>query len=208
MATKTQIAANRLNAKKSTGPITPGGRYRARLNAFTHGLTARQIITFDEDEDAFNAWHKDIINSLKPVGALEANLVQEIAIAGWKLARLHRIESRQFETEKAVIERRVRETNEIKETRPDDYNYLPTRTSLKIREEETDEPDGEYVANSARIFRQLGDDIATLSRYRASIERTYYRALHQLERVQLRRHGGIVDAPLALNVNIDGESRD
>ena len=33
-------AANRANAKKSTGPRTPGGKARSRLNGLKHGPTA------------------------------------------------------------------------------------------------------------------------------------------------------------------------
>lgn len=40
MASEAQIAANRLNARKSTGPRTPAGKRRARKNACRHGLSA------------------------------------------------------------------------------------------------------------------------------------------------------------------------
>jgi hypothetical protein len=39
MATERQIAANRANAKKSTGPKTAAGRLRSSRNAFRHGLS-------------------------------------------------------------------------------------------------------------------------------------------------------------------------
>jgi hypothetical protein len=41
MATLRQIAANRLNALKSTGPRSPAGKTRSRNNAVRHGLTLR-----------------------------------------------------------------------------------------------------------------------------------------------------------------------
>lgn len=40
MATEKQIAANRANAKRSTGPKTPTGKRRSSGNAFKHGLSA------------------------------------------------------------------------------------------------------------------------------------------------------------------------
>jgi len=39
-----QIAANRRNAGKSTGPITNEGKQRSRCNAVSHGLTAETAI--------------------------------------------------------------------------------------------------------------------------------------------------------------------
>ncbi len=41
MATEKQIAANRINAQKSTGPKTAAGRLKSSRNAFRHGLSLR-----------------------------------------------------------------------------------------------------------------------------------------------------------------------
>jgi len=43
MATERQIAANRRNAGKSTGPRSRAGKQRARGNAYQHGLTTGLI---------------------------------------------------------------------------------------------------------------------------------------------------------------------
>jgi hypothetical protein len=39
MASEKQIAANRANAKRSTGPKTAAGKLRSSRNAFLHGLS-------------------------------------------------------------------------------------------------------------------------------------------------------------------------
>jgi hypothetical protein len=51
MASGRQIAANRRNAKKSSGPRTADGKERSRRNALSHGLSIaiRAIPTFEQD---------------------------------------------------------------------------------------------------------------------------------------------------------------
>ena len=50
MTTEKQIAANRENAKKSTGPRTLDGKRKSRRNAVRHGLTAETVIDVLEDQ--------------------------------------------------------------------------------------------------------------------------------------------------------------
>jgi hypothetical protein len=52
MVSDRQIAANRFNAQKSTGPRTQKGKRRSRRNAFRHGMTAEGVVSVLEDETA------------------------------------------------------------------------------------------------------------------------------------------------------------
>ena len=81
MATQKQIAANRANSKRSTGPKTAAGKLRSSRNAFRHGLSltlpydplignvadalARTSIT-DPDQEAMYA--SGVGRSLIPIG--------------------------------------------------------------------------------------------------------------------------------------------
>jgi hypothetical protein len=49
LATERQIAANRLNAQRSTGPRTEAGKANSRRNALKHGLTAEKMLLEYED---------------------------------------------------------------------------------------------------------------------------------------------------------------
>ncbi|WP_019198190.1 hypothetical protein [Afipia birgiae] len=54
MASEKQIAANRKNATKSTGPRTQKGKARSKMNALRHGLAASNLIgTTSRNENAF-----------------------------------------------------------------------------------------------------------------------------------------------------------
>jgi hypothetical protein len=57
MSTRKQIAANRRNAGRSTGPKTAAGKDRAKGNALKHGLTAAQITVFDEHPEDFESFY-------------------------------------------------------------------------------------------------------------------------------------------------------
>jgi hypothetical protein len=61
MATEAQIAANRLNAQKSTGPRTPEGKEKVSQNAVTHGLLARAAVLHGEDWEEFTCFREDML---------------------------------------------------------------------------------------------------------------------------------------------------
>ncbi len=93
MATKRQVEANRLNAKRSTGPTTEAGRARSSMNALKHGLTARDVTLDEAEARKFGAFRDDIVRDLAPVGALEEELAQRIATCSWRLRRVLHLEA-------------------------------------------------------------------------------------------------------------------
>lgn len=93
MATDKQIAANRRNAKKNTGPKTEDGKLRSRQNAVRHGLTAETVITGFEDVDEYSAFEASIIADYDPQTAIERSLAARLASLLWRLRRATAIES-------------------------------------------------------------------------------------------------------------------
>jgi hypothetical protein len=57
MATERQIAANRRNASKSTGPKTSAGKQRASRNSYRHGLNVRSDDGDNSDDIEFLVRH-------------------------------------------------------------------------------------------------------------------------------------------------------
>jgi hypothetical protein len=103
MATDKQIAANRQNAQKSTGPRTEGGKRRSRRNAFRHGLTAESVVTVLEDEAAYKKFENKILADYTPESAIERALVVRLASLLWRLRRAVAIESGLFQIQGQII---------------------------------------------------------------------------------------------------------
>ena len=74
MATEKQIAANRQNAEKSTGPRTEYGKRRSRRNAMRHGLAAETVIDVLEDPAAYKSLQRAIYSDYHPRSNFELQL--------------------------------------------------------------------------------------------------------------------------------------
>jgi hypothetical protein len=159
MATRKQRAANRRNAQLSTGPRTPEGKAAVRLNALKHGLTTEDAVIFEEHQEAFNDLFNSFLDDLQPAGPLETALVHQIVTAQWRLARCRKLETGLF-----------------------DLGIDDDRQNL-----EAGYPDFNANQALAFVFRRNAETLATLGRYEARIERAFYRALHELQRLQTER---------------------
>lgn len=157
MASEKQIAANRRNAQKSTGPRTEAGKARSRLNAVTHGLNAH-VETLPDDERAefeqrVTAWNA----ALQPCTAYEEELVRRAVGFSWRLDRADRVQAALIadsvdEAAEAEI-RRKREDFEdaarrlLPDLAPKDAPELPPAPRRKIGEYfyQIDDPDDPLV---------------------------------------------------------------
>jgi hypothetical protein len=78
---------NKANAQHSTGPTTEAGKHRSSLNALRHGLTGQVVVMPNEDMEAYHRHLNSFTDQYRPEGATEANLVQALADATWRLNR-------------------------------------------------------------------------------------------------------------------------
>jgi hypothetical protein len=97
MTSLKQIEANRVNARKSTGPITDQGKQRSRCNAVRHGLTADTVIGALEDAEDYRAFEDSIIADYDAQSAVERELVRRLAGLLWRLRRATTMETGLFE---------------------------------------------------------------------------------------------------------------
>ena len=88
MPSNKQLEANRANAKNSTGPRSPGGKGRSRLNSRKHGLTAKTLIIVGENADDFDLLRAELMDEHDPRSASECELVERLAGILWRLRRV------------------------------------------------------------------------------------------------------------------------
>ena len=94
MTSERKIAANRNNAKKSTGPRSSAGRAVSRLNALRHGLAA----TIGNDS-AFGGEVEDLAKVLSSASGSQSvsGVAREAAEAHLDLLRIRKIRTYLYE---------------------------------------------------------------------------------------------------------------
>src|SRR4051812_9909903 len=99
MATERQIAANRANASRSTGPRSRAGRKRAAANATVHGLTANLVSNTGRAEQV-EKLAREIAGSTDDASLLQ--YARYAAYAEIDLARVRRIKVALIERVSAI----------------------------------------------------------------------------------------------------------
>lgn len=93
MLSEKQLAANRLNAQKSTGPRTLAGKAASSLNALKSGIHAESHIIKGERSENFEALSAQYFTDYHPATAAARALVDSLIANEWLLRRLRRIEA-------------------------------------------------------------------------------------------------------------------
>ena len=184
MATEAQVKANRLNARKSTGPRTDEGKAVASQNAIKHGLRARQAVIPGEDPAEFEAHREQMVAELAPVGAVETMLAERVVGLAWRLRRAERLGNEAFNAmylKEAICgygRGRRAEMAEAAEGEPD------------VRAEDL------IVGQAVLDDCSGGMVLDRLLTYERGIEQSFYKAMRELDRLQRLRHsvqGGAAD---------------
>jgi len=92
-ASEKRLAANKQNAKKSTGPQTEQGKAISRLNALKHGILSKELLLTGEVSRELEELSRCLRVELRPEGELELVLVDRIATCVWRLRRVLRVET-------------------------------------------------------------------------------------------------------------------
>jgi hypothetical protein len=89
-----QIAANRGNAKRSTGPRTEEGKHASSSNSITTGLTATKIFFRPDEQSDFMELQSDLLEAFKPDGTPQTHFFDLLLHAAWNIRRCFLLESR------------------------------------------------------------------------------------------------------------------
>ena len=170
MSSEKRIAANRQNARRSTGPKTPEGKARSSHNALKHGLLSQDITLPEEKPEDFLELLNAYCDDLQPVGETEEFLVHEIATCQWRLERARRSDTGLWWSEMSEVRR---------------YSSAPFDAD--------NHDDTIYLEGLA--FNRACHTFTLQARYEATIRRAYYRALDDLQRRQDRRAKQTPPAP-------------
>ena len=184
-----KVEANRRNALKSTGPRTEIGKKTVAKNAMKHGFFSKFLLIShpDGNEDPIEYWnfHAGIREHYQPFDPLEELFVDKIAAWFWRLRRLLRYENGQIT--RALAEHR----HEVKQLSVEGPNELELP--------ELSSPEIDAVID--HLFLPPKEELDRLMRSEAMINKQLNHAIAELERLQRRRNGEIVPAPISVQVS-------
>ena len=83
MSSDAQIAANRLNAEKSTGPTSVEGKANSRFNSLKTGLYAKSAVLPGEEAAEREALAEAFRERFQPKTPEQAFLVEELIRGNW-----------------------------------------------------------------------------------------------------------------------------
>jgi hypothetical protein len=195
MTSERQKAANQANALHSTGPKTPEGKAVVRLNALRHGLLTRDGVLPGEDTDAFENLLNQVRAELSPVGPIEELLVDRVVNIMWRLRRLAGAETTLVDWRVRVLKvsQLADQVGSYEVTFPvftpditDKAAHTESKEALARAKHERDQ-DKLLLGRALDADAKEGDTLGKLTRYERSLERSLFRTLDELRKLQDRR---------------------
>ena len=166
MASARQIAANRANSEKSTGPRTEEGKAISSMNSVTHGITPQTMVWACE-EDAYRAYFESLLPDLAPGNMLELDLVRRIVYESWSLNRAAAV----------------------------DHNLFANGRQEDRGSIDMEFPDDDFARKEARVFRADAKSFNLLSLYSQRLQRSYQKNLAMLRAMQKERMPSVARPP-------------
>ena len=166
------VAANRRNAKKSTGPKSETGKAASALNSVKHGLYSNHIIVRSKDLLEDFAEYDHLISSLReelePETVLQECIVRKIANCIWRSRRVVDAEASFIKGEIDDVDDRIRDIRQNAATQARIFGYKA--------EEMTDEQEADLRSQiAAQNLVPDNPHTLLLSRYELRLDRQLIR---------------------------------
>jgi hypothetical protein len=177
-ASAANIAANRRNAKLSTGPRTPEGKARSSQNARKHifNPAAFPVVRLEEIDEV-DRLRADAIAAYKPVNSQETFAVERIALAQQGLLRAERLHSGMF-------------TICLNQTVTDDGRPFTALSPVLVNDDYQicrAQNRNYLVAEGFQRLFSTSPAFTQFLRYQAQAERMYRRAVEEFNRLRKLR---------------------
>jgi hypothetical protein len=171
-----EISEKQLEANRENSKLggvkTDEGKTISKMNALKHGLLSSQVLLEGEEGSKLTELELSVREQFLPVGEFEFYLVDRIIANIWRLRRLIKIEGSIMEYEKN-----------------DAFASLGVMGQGQLERK-----------NSMNMLRN--NLIDRVMRYEVSLERSIFKSLHELQRIQSIRGGEKVITPIVLDVDI------
>ena len=132
-----------------------------RDNALRHGPMSKHEVIKGENPEEYEAPRHDLLDDWKPADTQEEILVTRIADSAWRLMRVRRVETRTY----------------------DNYILVAEKLNAAGIAKCSPDPDDQLTA----CFHSNSKQFDNIRRYETTIERSYYRAITELRKLQKER---------------------
>ena len=164
------------------GAKTEAGKAIASKNALKHGLLSKEVLLDGEDSTVLDQLRAGLMSEYEPKGSLEMFLVERLLADIWRIKRALAVE---------------RCTGELARVQVRNEMFAIDRYETEFGHEQ--------AIKSAPITDENNEKIL---RYLTSIDRSFYRTLHELQRVQASRKEGVMPNSVAIDVISDEQLKD
>lgn len=170
MATDKQIAANRRNAQKATGPKTDAGKFKSSLNALRLGLYSKTFIIKTENEQIFKNFSAGFIDEFMPQTPSELELLEQLIITAWRRRRLAELINQRINSPIDTVATQSVLTTTNPQTAPDSAvpSHAAQLTLLAYEKLEDEKPS--FARQEAQESRLCSLFQRTLSRLQQSLK--------------------------------------
>jgi hypothetical protein len=164
MRSQARIDAGRRNGMLAKGKKSEEARQKCAQNSVKHGLFSKTLVLANESPELFEETRKTYYDLWKPENEFEADLVNDMIAARWRLNRVMMVEAETIDLRQA----RMDQSGELKK----EFEIIPEPTRVAIAFEKE--------MNESKT-------LANLSRYEARYHRQLRHAAAELRRVQKDR---------------------